>query len=84
MYRKSLAALVGLTLALGAGAGFSQPPATIQMNAPRRAKRGLFSSIPMPTSYRWSYGGPGITMAQQQRASRKKRNQARHKRHVRA
>ncbi|MES2319989.1 MAG: hypothetical protein V4631_21115 [Pseudomonadota bacterium] len=57
----------------------SQPTPLVTMNAPRKAKHGLFGSVLLGPSTNWGYGGPGITMAQQKRAARKRRNRARHK-----
>lgn len=83
MFRKSLAALVGLTLAMGTGAGFTQPAPTVQINAPRRAVRGLFGGYHGYSPMSYGRRGAGITMAQQQRAARKVRGVRRHKRHAR-
>jgi hypothetical protein len=74
---------IALAAGLGAGAGFTQPAPTVQVNAPRKAKKRLFGGYTMEPIRAWRYGGPGITMAQQQRASRKKRNVRRHRAQVR-
>lgn len=82
--RRSIAFATALALSGLGAAGFTQPAPTVQLNAPRRAKRGLFGGVQWAMPSLYGRKGPGISMAQQQRASRKKRNQARHKRHVRA
>jgi hypothetical protein len=83
MFRKSLTALIGMTLALGAGAGFTQTAPTVRMEAPRTStpRRQLRGTA----TKRMLYGakGVGITAAQQQRAANKARNVRRHKTHVR-
>jgi hypothetical protein len=83
MFRRSALALAA---AIGIGAlvpGMSQPTPMVTINAPRRAKRGLFGGIQLAPQTNWTYRGPGTTMAQQQRASRKARNVKRHKRATR-
>jgi hypothetical protein len=78
--RGRLAMVAALALACGSAGGFTQPAPTVQLNAPRKAKRGLFGGY--STSYApMTYGhkGAGITMAQQQRNSRKRRNVKRHR-----
>lgn len=82
--RIATAAIAGLIATTGVS-GFTQPAPQVRVNAPKKAKRGLFNDVPVPaSSYRW-YGtkGAGISMASQQRASKKARNVRRHKAHVR-
>jgi hypothetical protein len=76
--RGRLAMVAALALAAGSVGGFTQPAPTVQLNAPRRAKKGLFGGTYMPRTA-WTYGGPGTTMAQQKRASRKARDVKRHR-----
>jgi hypothetical protein len=83
MFRRSLAALAAMTIALGAGPGFAQPVPTVQAPAPRKAKRGLFGGFRVLTPRLYGTRGAAITAAQQKRVSRKTRNQARHKAHLR-
>jgi hypothetical protein len=82
-FGRGIALAAALAAGLGAAAGFAQPAPTVQLNASRRTKRGLFGGISMQPRRAWTYGGPGITMAQQKRASRKarhvRRNRAAHK-----
>lgn len=84
MFRKSLAVATAIVLASIGSLGMTQPAPTVRMNAPRQAKRGLFGGHFM-TQSRMLYGGKGVgmSMAQQQRASRKARNTKRHKAAVR-
>lgn len=75
----------GLAAALamvGVGVGgMAQPAPTVQMNMRHRGQKKFFGGYTIDPNFRWNYGGPGTTMAQQKRASTKKRNQARHKAH---
>lgn len=78
--RGRLAMMAVMGLAVGSAGGFTQPAPTVQVNAPQRAKKGLlggrmFSLPPMTYGHR----GAGISMAQQQRASKKARNVRRHR-----
>lgn len=75
-----LASLAMLVAGFGAAAGHVQPtPIVAVANAPRSAKRGLFGGARWAMSSLYGRKGAGISMAQQQRASKKRRNQARHK-----
>jgi hypothetical protein len=74
-----VASLMG---AMSAGA-MTQPAPQVTVNAPKRAKKGLFGGIQLAPRTSWSYGGPGTTAAQIKRASKKARNVARHKKHAR-
>lgn len=78
--RGRMAMVAALSLAVGSVGGFTQPTPTVQ-NVPARAKRrGVFEGGPLLAPLRpWSYRGPGITMAQQKRASRKAKNVKRHR-----
>lgn len=71
--------VAALSLAVGSVGGFTQPAPTVQVNAPRRAKKGLFGGYAMQPETRWGYRVPGTTMAQQQRASKKAKNVKRHR-----
>lgn len=71
--------LTALSVGLGAVGGFSQPTPTVQLNAPRAAKRGLFGGTYTSSSMAYGRKGAGINMAQQQRAARKQRNVKRHR-----
>lgn len=78
--RGRLAMVAALGLAVGSAGGFTQPAPTVQLNAPRRAKKGLFGGTAFdlpPMTY--GHRGAGITMAQQKRASRKAKNVKRHR-----
>lgn len=60
-------------------AGMVQPAPMVTMNAPRRAKKGLFGGSYSHNVMTYGHRGAGITMAQQKRASKKARNVKRHK-----
>jgi hypothetical protein len=79
MFRKSLGLATAIALAGLGSIGITQPAPMVQMNAPRQAKRGLFGGLmfAMPATY--GRKGAGISMAQQQRTSRKVRNVKRHR-----
>lgn len=71
---------LALAALLGAGMGaLAQAAPTVQISAPRRAKEKLFGGGWTMPPARWTYGGPGTTMAQQKRASKKARNVRRNK-----
>jgi hypothetical protein len=77
------------TLAVAALMGMSAMAPTMAMNRPvmsipatKPGKRGLFNDMVLPEgASRYGRKGAGISMAQQQRASQKKRNRARHRAH---
>ncbi len=77
--RGRLAMVTALAVGLGSGAGFTQPAPTIQLNAPRRAKKGLFTGYYSHNPMLYGTKGASITGAQQKRNSRKARNVKRHK-----
>jgi hypothetical protein len=66
--------VTALAIGLGAGVGFTQPAPAVQLNAPRRAKKGLFGGSYSHNPMQYGSRGAGITMAQQQRTSRKAKN----------
>lgn len=69
--------LTALTAGLPHLVGIAQPLPIVSAHTPE--KRGT-QQAPLTA---WGYSGPGITMAQQKRASRKARNVRRHKAHAR-
>ncbi len=74
-------ALLGSLIAIaGSGMAAMQHAApAVTANATRKTKRALFGGV-IPTNIReYNYRGAGVTMAQQQRNSRKARNVKRHK-----
>lgn len=74
--RKSLsgmAILAAMALAVPAIAT-AQPAPQVVMNAPKRAKKGLFTGYTMPSYMLYGKKGAGIRMATQQRAARKAKN----------
>lgn len=83
MFRKSVALAAAMILGASAASGFAQPAPVVTVTAPKKAKRGLFGGVLLDPMRTWGYAGPGTTMAQQQRASRKaknvKRNRAAHR-----
>lgn len=83
MFRKSVALAVAMVLGTGAASGFAQPAPVVTINAPRKAKRGLFGGLQFVAPMTYGHKGAGITMAQQQRASKRARNVKRHRAHVR-
>jgi hypothetical protein len=83
MFRKSLAAIIGATLAFGAGVFPIQPTPIARAEAPRPSRRLSRSASASSSSRFYGTRGVGINMAQQQRAARKARNVQRHKSHVR-
>lgn len=80
--RLAYVALAGLLFSTSTS-GFTQPAPIVQINAPRKAERGLFGGYHGYSPMRYGTRGAGITMAQQQRAAKKRRNVARHKAHAR-
>ena len=80
--RGRMVMVAALAVGLGAAAGFAQAAPTATQNAPRQAKRGLFGGISTSNPMTYGYKGAGITMAQQQRHSRKRGNVKRHRAHV--
>lgn len=78
--RGRLALMVALSAGLGVSGGFVQPAPMAQDVSVRATRRTRFEGGPMLAPIRpRGYGGPGTTMAQQQRASRKARNVKRHR-----
>lgn len=79
--RRSGIAAVFAAAMMGAFAagGMTQPAPMVTMNAPRRAKKGLFGGSYSHNVMTYGHRGAGITMAQQKRASKKARNVKRHK-----
>lgn len=78
--RSSFLAAAALAIGLGAAPVIAQQPAMVSA-APRQVKtgkRGLFGGVRTSTGY--GRKGAGISMAAQQRASRKARNVARNRR----
>lgn len=71
--------VAALSLAVGSAGGFTQPAPTVQLNAPRRTKKALFGGSYSHNPMTYGHRGAGISMAQQQRASRKVRNVKRHR-----
>lgn len=74
--RKSLsvmAALAAIAMASPAIA-VSQPAPQVVMNAPKRAKKGLFTGYTVPSFMLYGTKGAGISMATQKRAARKAKN----------
>lgn len=76
--RLMVAVAAGLMATVGAGAAVPVTAPKVTVNAPKGARQRLFGGYTMP-AIRWSYARGGMTMAQQKRASIKKRNQRRHK-----
>jgi hypothetical protein len=82
MLNRGLGLAFVCAIGLGSMAGAVQPAPTVQLNAPRRAKKGLFGGNYMPIStMTYGYKGAGISMAQQKRAARKARNVKRNRAH---
>ena len=75
----ALASCTGLAPAAVAQPKIVQAPA----DASKPGKRTLFTDMPLHSSARHGRKGAGISMAQQQRASRKARGVARNRRHHR-
>lgn len=77
---RSLSFAIAAALMGTAGAGaFVQPAPIVQSvpgNAARKTIRSGSSAVQLAA---WRYRGPGTTMAQQQRASRKAKNVKRHR-----
>lgn len=74
--RKSLsgmAILAAMAMAVPAISA-SQPAPQVVLNAPKRAKKGLFTGYTMPRLMLYGTKGAGIRMATQQRAARKTKN----------
>lgn len=69
-----LAMVTALAVGLGSVGGFAQPAPTVQLNAPRRAKKGLFGGTYRFNTMTYGQKGAGITMPQQKRAGRKAKN----------
>ena len=78
MLRRSLLA-AAVALASFTVGGMAQPAPVVQVNAPRKPKRGLFGGYYASNPGLYGTKGAGISMAQQKRASRKRRNVARHR-----
>lgn len=78
MLRRTLLA-AAVALASLTVTGTAQPAPVVQVNAPRKAKRGLFGGYYASNPGLHGTKGAGITIAQQKRASRKRRNVARHR-----
>ena len=81
--RGRMAMVAALAVGLGAVAGFAQSAPTVQLNASTKVRRGLFGGASYshnPMTY--GHKGARITMAQQQRGSRKRGNVKRHRAHV--
>jgi len=68
-----MAILAAMAMAVPAAA-IAQPAPQVVMNAPKRAKKGLFSGFTMPKYMLYGTKGAGINMATQKRASRKAKN----------
>lgn len=67
--------VAALFAGLGGVGGFAQPVPMVQSMPARAKRRGLFEGGPLMAPIRpWAYGGPGTSMSQQQRASRKAKN----------
>ena len=78
--RRGLGAVIAACLMGGMSAGaMTQPAPMVTINAPRRAKKGLFGGSYSHNVMIYGHRGAGITMAQQQRASRKAKNVKRHR-----
>lgn len=82
MRNRGLGLAIACAIGLGSFVGSVQPVPTVQLNAPRKAKKALFggghySHNPMQYGSR----GAGISMAQQKRAARKARNVKRNRAH---
>jgi hypothetical protein len=78
--RGRLAMMMALAMGLGAAGGFAHQAPMVQNVTAGAKRRGLFEGGPLMAPLRpWSYRGPGITMAQQKRASRKTKNVKRHR-----
>lgn len=75
-----VAAIIGA--AGGAPALAMQPAPVMTVPATKPGKRALFNDMVLPQGQsRYGRKGAGITMAQQKRASNKKRNRVRHRAH---
>lgn len=75
MRHRGLGLAIACAIGLGSVAGgLVQPAPTVQMNAPRKAKKGLFGGHYSHNPMQYGSRGAGISMAQQQRAARKARN----------
>lgn len=82
MRNRGLGLAIACAIGLGSMAGAVQPAPTVQMNAPRKAKKALFSGGHYShNSMQYGSRGAGITMAQQKRAARKARNVKRNRAH---
>lgn len=79
MMRGKLAMMAALSMGLGSFAGSVQAAPTVQVNAPRHAKKGLFGGSWLTSPMQYGYKGAGISIAQQKRAARKVRNVRRHR-----
>lgn len=74
--RKSLtgmAVLAAMAMAVPA-ISVSQPAPQVVVNAPKRAKKGLFTGYTMPRFMLYGTKGASINMATQKRAARKAKN----------
>lgn len=76
--RLSLAALIAVS-SVGMAATVAQPAPVTRSAARYNHQRGLHHGGTMPSGFTWGYHRPGMTMEQQQRASRKKRNIKHHR-----
>lgn len=74
--RKSLSgAVIAAAMALAVPAiAVAQPAPQVVMNAPKKAKKGLFSGYAMQNYMLYGKKGAGIRMATQKRAARKAKN----------
>ena len=82
---KSMLAAVMALAAMACGAGMSHAMPAPQAMVSKKQRKGLFNGLPYP-SYGMLFGtkGAGICMAHQQRVARKRCNQRRHKRALKA
>jgi hypothetical protein len=77
--RSIIAAALMMGLASAGGMPSIRSAPSVTLNAPRRAKKGLFGGHYSHNPMTYGHRGAGITMAQQKRASRKAKNVKRHR-----
>lgn len=76
---RALIGAIAAALSMSAAVGMARPAPMVTINAPRRSRQGLFGGYQMSVARLYGRKGAHITMAQQQRASKKARNVKRHK-----